>query len=559
MLARRESQVEAETRALTRPAAFLALLISLFAAAVAVPPGALAILSPAANVPSGTFSFVATVSNSSPNTGFCTGTLVSPRWILTSNQCTYFLTPVGTLTTPLPPWDLIVRVGNTVRDTGGQVRAVTRILRKTSIPYGALATDVLPDDDIALLELSSPILNITPVALATPDLIPRWDGTPTTGTFPAKDQGIVVGWGLNATGGTPPAQLQDTGVNIWARNVNYGPYITADNVLCPGDTGGPLLISWAGRTMQAGVASGAQAGGTLPNCGKPYRASTFTDVGAGSNHNWVAASIDPAYNPAFTPFGVADWNKDGVKDIIARDDTSADNGDLYVYLGPGTQNGRIRIGAGGWNPYTPFGVADFTGDGRPDVLVRNDNTGDLWLYPGNGGVLTDGSTMIGHTGWNEFSPYGIANMNSDGYPDLLTRNDATGQLYVYFNNGIGGLYGSSVIGNNFDQLQPFGIGDYDGDGNPDVYARDNNTGTVWMYPFSRSSVSFGARSQITNISTAFTPFGVANYNADLFADVIVRDDTSRILYLYPGKLAACGRTFSTTCSLDAPTQIGSGW
>jgi hypothetical protein len=134
---------------------------------------------------------------------------------------------------------------------------------------------------------------------------------------------------------------------------------------------------------------------------------------------------------------------------------------------------------------------------------------------------------------------------------------------VYFNAGRGFLFGSSVIANNFDQFQLVGIGDFENDGNPDVYARDNDTGTVWMYPVSRSSVSFGPRSQITNISTAFTPFGVANYTrADLFPDVIVRDDTSRILYLHPGKLDFCaGATisFSPSCSLDAPSPIGSGW
>jgi hypothetical protein len=315
--------------------------------------------------------------------------------------------------------------------------------------------------------------------------------------------------------------------------------------------------------MQAGVASGAQAGGTLPNCGKPYRASTFTDVGAGSNHNWVAASIDPAYNPAFTPFGVADWNKDGVKDIIARDDTSADNGDLYVYLGPGTQNGRILIGNSGWNPYTPFGVADFNYDGYQDVIVRNDNTGDLWLYPGSGGALVRGSVMIGHGGWNDYSPYGMGQMNADNYPDLVVRNDITGDLWLYMNGGAS-FASRSVLGINFRGDQAFGIADLNNDGSPDIITRDNSTGALWLYPYSEitHTISFGAESQIMTISTGVTPFGIANYDtADSYPDMIVRDNVYRTLSLYPGRLAVCGRTFAFNpgCAFGSPIQIGNGW
>ncbi|MEV7289794.1 VCBS repeat-containing protein, partial [Streptomyces sp. NPDC093252] len=32
--------------------------------------------------------------------------------------------------------------------------------------------------------------------------------------------------------------------------------------------------------------------------------------------------------------------------------------------------------------FTPFGIADWDRDGRQDIITRNDTTGDLWLYPG---------------------------------------------------------------------------------------------------------------------------------------------------------------------------------
>ncbi|WP_229895041.1 FG-GAP repeat domain-containing protein [Streptomyces galilaeus] len=52
---------------------------------------------------------------------------------------------------------------------------------------------------------------------------------------------------------------------------------------------------------------------------------------------------------------------------------------------PGTGTGAslgtsVQIGTG-WNPYTFAGIGDFNGDGNPDVIVRDDTTRILWLYP----------------------------------------------------------------------------------------------------------------------------------------------------------------------------------
>jgi len=45
-----------------------------------------------------------------------------------------------------------------------------------------------------------------------------------------------------------------------------------------------------------------------------------------------------------------------------------------------------------------FGSGDFTGDRAADVLARERATGDLWLYPGNGAGGWLSRTRVG-TGW----------------------------------------------------------------------------------------------------------------------------------------------------------------
>ncbi len=129
------------------------------------------------------------------------------------------------------PGDVSVRVGNTLRGTGGQQRQVSQV-----VPYPATNGG---HDDVALLRLSSPVTNVTPVRLAAPADAFRWDGT-STGPPPSYDDGVSVGWGVNATGAFPN-QLQSRAVKItpWALdglgikaiNVSSGP--------CGGDSGGP--------------------------------------------------------------------------------------------------------------------------------------------------------------------------------------------------------------------------------------------------------------------------------------------------------------------------------
>ena len=80
------------------------------------------------------------------------------------------------------------------------------------------------------------------------------------------------------------------------------------------------------------------------------------EVGAGPNRDWILSQL-PAV--PYTPFGLADWDRDGNQDIIARQD---DNGYLWLYPGQSIRGmssaPRVLIGWG-WKEYTAFGVGDW--------------------------------------------------------------------------------------------------------------------------------------------------------------------------------------------------------
>ncbi|MEV5568370.1 VCBS repeat-containing protein, partial [Streptomyces sp. NPDC052196] len=85
--------------------------------------------------------------------------------------------------------------------------------------------------------------------------------------------------------------------------------------------------------------------------------------------------------------------------------------------------------------------ADFTGDGRADLVTVEAATGKLWLYPGTGALNGTGTlgvrTRIG-TGWDSMRQLVGADFNGDGAGDVdavQAPAGATGPLYFYPGTG----------------------------------------------------------------------------------------------------------------------------
>ena len=159
-------------------------------------------------------------------------------------------------------------------------------------------------------------------------------------------------------------------------------------------------------------------------------------------------------------------------------------GGLRLYRGNGN-SGFIDSGTqpgGGWNGFNVIlGVGDFTGDGKADALGRTTG-GYLLVYRGNGaGSFADNGTVIGN-GYGGFTAMAAAaDFSGDGKLDILGRSCAS--LSMYRGYGLGGLK---------DNGQPFGgdwgrvtdlmaPGDFTGDGKPDLLARRAAEGTLRVH------------------------------------------------------------------------------
>lgn len=262
----------------------------------------------------------------------------------------------------------------------------------------------------------------------------------------------------------------------------------------------------------------------------------------------------------------ADITGDGHGDIVVRDGAGA----LWVYPHNGTTTANpytSRYGAGtGWNLATLLLTADATGDGRPDVVIR-DGSGALWVYPHSGAAAgTNPYTVARYaagTAWDASDALLAADVTGDGRDDLLGRAHA-GDLWVYPTSAPGGAGGPwaerFTAGSRWAFENALLLGDVTGDGRPDLVARDRaaTNGTLWVYPNTGATTSdpwtaprfFGG----TGWNTV-TELALGDLTGDSRPDLLARDRRGE-LWIYPHNGGTGGGSNPWTAGRR---WAGSGW
>jgi hypothetical protein len=204
--------------------------------------------------------------------------------------------------------------------------------------------------------------------------------------------------------------------------------------------------------------------------------------------NVSLGSLPP--NQGWTAIGLRDLNGDGRTDILIYNNYTGEIGSWIIDYGS-VLYGNVNT-AQGW---APIALEDFDGDGMADLLLYSQYNGalDVWTIKGSvrSGVYTIG-TLPPSSGW---AIAAFNDLNADSKTDILWYNADTGGVGAWV---IGQAAGFLPIGTlpSSDGWHPVGLDDFNGDRKADLLWSNvyKNSTATWLLNSNTivSNISYGS-------------------------------------------------------------------
>jgi hypothetical protein len=238
------------------------------------------------------------------------------------------------------------------------------------------------------------------------------------------------------------------------------------------------------------------------------------------------------WGPLSHAVAFSDFDGDGRSDIFWRNGATGEN---YIY----PMDGPAILGSEGYarsvadQNWRVVGIGNFDGAGGADLLWRNDSTGENYVYLMNGTAIAGEGHL--RTVANLFWVVGgVGDFDGDGKDDILWRNLQTGENYVYLMDGLAIKPGEGFIRSVADQRwQIAGVGDFDGDLRSDILWRNVATGENYLYPMNGTAIKPSEGFLRTVANPDWQIVGIGDFDADSRADILWRNRLTGENYVYP--------------------------
>jgi hypothetical protein len=256
---------------------------------------------------------------------------------------------------------------------------------------------------------------------------------------------------------------------------------------------------------------------------------TFLNIGTANARLVPAASasggVDLVAVNRFT--GLADFDGNGHSDLLWRE---AD-GDFSTWSVSGNATGNqitmnsTYVGGVGTN-WAIAETFDFNGDGRSDILWREQDAGQFTVWNGRGNSWAQNS-YSNSTVESDWTIAGVGDLNGDGRDDIVWRRDS-GAFSTWQSTGTGFntnvTYDTSVA----PDWKIVGLADFDGDNKDDILWRNQGSGAFSIWRSTGNGFTPNAHYNVS-VDRSWHIDGLADFNGDGKDDILWRHDGDGVL------------------------------
>jgi len=227
--------------------------------------------------------------------------------------------------------------------------------------------------------------------------------------------------------------------------------------------------------------------------------------------------------------GLNDFNGDGHSDILWRKGGSAFS--TWGVSG-NTSGNQFSINSTyskgvetNWKMAETF---DFNGDGRSDILWRDQNAGQFKVWNGHGKSWEESFSDSSVAG--DWKIAGVGDLNGDGRDDVVWRHE-TGAFSTWQSTGVSFSMNVTYDASVSSGWKIVGLADFDGDGKDDLLWRHQESGTFTIWNSTGAGFTPNSYSN-SSVDTTWHIDALADFNGDGSDDILWRHDGDGMLTVW---------------------------